>query len=101
MKTSAPNSKKNKSANTPSANAEMTREQALAVAWEALAVLAKMGQLTIFNDVSKGRAWFGIANAKVMKSPGGKIRLVDLTKSANAEPGVGTDQKPLTNGEKK
>ena len=69
---------------------EMTREQALAVIWTGLRALALQGQLITFNDVSKNRAWFGIANAKLVKE-NGKVRLVDLlpTLTANA-PSVGS-----------
>jgi hypothetical protein len=65
----------------------MTREQALAVAWTGLAVLAMNGQLSFKNDPS-GRLVLAIANAKIVGVPtpdGGKLklRLVDLEESAN------------------
>lgn len=105
MKTSAPNSRKSKlptqsantskeSANTPNGSAntswkgEMTREQALAVMWTGIKVLADNHQLIVFNDNKTQRAWFGIANARVVVEDG-KTRFVDLTV---APPSVGTGE---------
>lgn len=82
---------------------EMTREQALAVAWTGLRVLALNHQLVIFNDLAGKVAYLGIANAKVIRSADGKtVKLLDLelptpvpTQAANAPESVGA---PLAEG---
>jgi hypothetical protein len=76
---------------------EMTRQQALAVAWEALAVLAMNGQARFYDDKKNKRALIAIANTRieVVPTPEGKrkIKLVDLeqepTQSANTGASVG------------
>lgn len=57
--------KKNSSTDSAQNSDEMNRQQALAVSWTGLEVLAKRRQLIIYNDKTTGRVWFGIANAKV------------------------------------
>jgi len=64
---------------------EMTREQALAVSWTGLQALAMNGQLIICNDKKTGRVWFGIANAKAIRSQTGNVvRLIDTANAAQA-----------------
>lgn len=72
---------------------EMSRAQALAVAWTGLQPLAVNKQVIIFNDKKTGRVWFGIANAKIVRAQGNKaVRLVD-----NEQP---TPSEALAGGEK-
>jgi hypothetical protein len=71
----------------PGWKGEMSREQALAVAWEALAVLALNGQVRYFNNPANDSLHVVISKAKVeVLATGGKkkLKLVDLMESANA-----------------
>jgi hypothetical protein len=78
----------------------MTREAALAVIWTGLQVLAMNGQLVTFNDLARDRAWFGIANTKlvveVLATGKKRARLADLEKEpkiANTSKSVGDEEK--------
>lgn len=74
----------------------MTREQALAVAWTGLNVLAMNGELVIYNDKKGNRAWFGIVNTRVDKltMDGGKfkLKLTDLTELPTLLESVGSKE---------
>lgn len=65
---------------------EMTRQQALAVTWTGLKVLAENGQLVVFNDLKNGIAYFGIVGAKTIRTGDGKaVRLEDMLEKPTLE----------------
>lgn len=78
---------------------EMTRDQALAVALTGLIPLAVNGQVIICNDKTTGIAWFGVANARVVRIEDERgVGSIDIVPVANAAQPLAIPTQEGTNG---